>query len=359
MRAYSLLALLTLAFALLLERAAAEPRLGRLTALAACAAAGAYTHYFFVLAAFAGLVWLVVERELRASAARAGAAIVLGTATLLAWLPRLIDQVGADRFGWIDAFDVVKFGALPSALFWDPGTMYAEIGADPDTWEAAARLAILVGVLVGCWVLRRLGSSARLCALLVVVPIAVSGIAWLAGLRIVTGRNLIGVTPFAAVALAAVLYALPKRAAIAAAAAGVALAVFGYVRMPMADRPDFDRVADALVEEGWEPGDPILVVGSLLDFRSPLEWYLPGDVTLAQAEPAGTCGTLFVVTDVADGRELLDVVGPESRVDLGNAEVARLPWRSSLVAEADYFDGDFLDSAAGAGCLQPTEDRVT
>ena len=358
-RAYSLLALLTLAFALLLERAAAEPRLGRLAALAACAAAGAYTHYFFVLAAFAGLVWLVVERELRASAARTGAAIVLGTATLLAWLPGLIDQVGADRFGWIDAFDVVKFGALPSALFWDPGTMYAEIGADPDAWEAAARLAILVGVLVGCSVLRRLGSSARLCALLVVVPITVSGIAWLAGLRIVTGRNLIGVTPFAAVALAAVLFALPRRAAIAAAAAGVALAVFGYVRMPMADRPDFDRVANALVEEGWKPGDPILVVGSLLDFRSPLEWYLPGDVTLAQAEPARTCGTLFVVTDIADGRELLDVVGPESRVDLGNAEVARLPWRSSLVAEADYFDGDFLDSAAGAGCLQPTEDRVT
>lgn len=356
-RAYALLALLTLAFALLLERAAAEPRLGRLAALAACTAAGAYTHYFFVLAAIAGLVWLAVEREPRAAAVRTGTAIVLGAATLLAWLPSLLDQVGAERFGWIDAFDPVKFVALPSALFWDPGTMYAEIGSDPGVWEALARAAILALVLVGCAVLRGLGPSARLCALLALVPVGVSGIAWLAGLRIVTGRNLIGVTAFAAVALAAVLLPLPRRARFAAAAVGVALAVVSYVRTPMAERPDFDRVADALVEEGWKPGDPILVVGSLFDFRSPLEWYLPGEVILAEAEPARECGRLFVVTDTPDGRKLLDVVEPPSRVEVGTAEVARLPWRNSLAAEADYFDGDFLDSAGGTGCMRLLEDR--
>ena len=356
-RAYSLLALLTLAFALLLEHAAAEPRLGRLVALAACTAAGAYTHYFFVLAALAGLVWLAVERELRPAGLRAGAAIVLGSATLLAWLPGLVDQVSAERFGWIDAFDPVKFAALPSALFWDPGTMYAEIGVDPGLWEAAARAAILALVVAGCAVLARLGSSARLCALLVLVPIGLSGLAWLAGLRIITGRNLIGVTAFAAIALAAVLVPLPRRAAYAVAVAGLAVAVAAYARTPMAERPDFDRVADTLVDEGWEPGDPILVVGSLFDFRSPLEWYLPGGVTLAQAEPASECSRLFVVTDIQDGRELLDVTEPASRVDVGTAEVARLPWRSSLVAEADHFDGDFLDSAGGEGCLRPTEDR--
>jgi hypothetical protein len=358
-RAYASLAFLTLVFAFLLERAAAAPRLGRLATLAACTAAGAYTHYFFVLAAVAGLVWLVVERELRASAARAGSAIVLGSAALLAWLPGLSDQLGAERFGWIDEFDAVKFAALPSALFWDPGTMYAEDAVDPDLWEAAARASILAVVTIGCWVLRRLGASARLCALLVLVPIGGSGIAWLAGLRIVTGRNLIGVTPFAAIALAAVLYALPRRTAIAAATVGVAVAVFGYVRMPMAERPDFDRVADALVAAGWKKGDPILVVGSLPDFRSPLEWYLPDDVTLAEAEPAGRCRDLFVVTDIRDGRELLDVVKPDVRVEVGSAEVARVSWRESLVGEADYFDGDFLDSAGGSGCLKPIEDRVT
>ena len=189
LRAYSLLAVLTLVFALLLERAAARASFGRLAAVAACAAAGAYTHYFFLLAAAGALVWLAVERELRPVAVRLGAAVLLGTATLLAWLPGLLEQVRAERFGWIDAFDPVKFLALPSALFWDPGTMAAELGSDPDAGEAVARVVILALVLGGCWVLARLGSSARLCALLVVVPVGVSGIAWLAGLRIVTGRT--------------------------------------------------------------------------------------------------------------------------------------------------------------------------
>ncbi|MGH3010522.1 MAG: hypothetical protein ACRDMY_01560 [Gaiellaceae bacterium] len=359
LRAYSLLALVTLGFAFLLERAAAEPRLGRLVALGACTAAGAYTHYFFLLAVVAGLAWLAVERDLRAVAIRVGSAIVLGSATLLAWLPGLVDQVGAERFGWIDAFDAVKFASLPSALFWDPGTMYAELGAEPDFSEAAARFAILALVLGGCAVLRRLGSSARLCALLVVVPIGVSGIAWLAGLRIITGRNLIGVTAFAAVALAAVLLPLPRRAAFAAAAAGLALAVYSYVRVPMPERPDFDRVAGALVDAGWTPGGPILVVGSLADFRSPLEWYLPGDVTLPEAAPREACPEVWVVTDVPRGRDLLDLASPASREAVGSVEVARVPWNGSLVGETVDRGGRYLDSASGAGCLRPLEDRRT
>jgi mannosyltransferase len=360
LRAYSLLALLTLAFAFLLERAAEAPRPGRLVALGACAAAGAYTHYFFLLAAIAGLVWLAVERGLRPVAVRVGAAVVLGSATLLAWLPGLVEQVGAERFGWIDAFDIWKLGYLPSALFWDPGTMYAERGSDPGDGEATVRLTILALVLGGCFVLSRLSASARLCALLVLVPIGASGIAWLAGLRIITGRNLIGVTAFAAVALAAVLLPLPRRAAFAAAAAGIALAVISYVRTPMAERVDYDRVADALVEAGWTPGDPILlVVGSMTDFRSPLEWYLPGDVTLPEAEPAGACAELWVVTDVPDGRTLVDLARPERRADVGTVEVARVNWSGTLAAEAEAAAGHYLDSAEGGGCLRPIEDRVT
>jgi hypothetical protein len=356
LRAYALLALLTVIFALLLEQAAVEPSLGRLVALAACAAAGTYTHYFFVLAAAAGLVWLALERSLRPVAPRVAAAVVLGTAALLAWLPGLVDQVGAERFGWIDAFDVRKLAYLPSALFWDPGTMYAELGSDPGVSEALERLVVLALVLGGCAVLARLGSSARLCALLVVVPLGGAGIAWLAGLRIITGRNLIGVTAFAAVALAAVLLPLPRRAALAAGAAGIALAVFAYVRTPMAERPDFDRVADALVDAGWEPGDPILVVGSLPDFRSPLEWYLPGDVTLPEAEPARPCATMWVVTDVSRGR---DLIGAAERAEVGSVEVARLPWSPAQTADAAAAGGRYLDSAAGAGCLRPVEERMT
>jgi hypothetical protein len=359
LRAYSLLALLTLVFAFLLERAAEAPRAGRLVALGACAAAGAYTHYFFLLAAAAGLVWLAVERDLRAVAARVGAALLLGSATLLAWLPGLLEQVRAERFGWIDAFDPWKLGYLPSALFWDPGTTYAERGSDPGDGEAFMRLTILALVLGGCAVLARLGSSARLCALLLVVPVGVSGIAWLAGLRIITGRNLIGVTAFAAVALVAVLVPWPRRAAIVAAAAGIALAIVSYVRTPMAERVDFDRLADAVVATGWAPGDPILVVGSMADFRSPLEWYLPGNVTLAEAEPAGACAELWVVTDVPAGRTLVDLAGAETRAEVGSAEVARVNWSGTLAAEADAAAGHYLDSANGGGCLRPVEDRVT
>ncbi len=359
LRAYALLAVLTLVFALLLERAAERPTLGRLAALAACAAAGAYTHYFFVLAAAAGLAWLLLERELRPVALRVGAAVVLGTATLLAWLPGLADQVSAERFGWIDAFDPLKLAYLPSALFWDPGTMYAELGSDPGFWEAAGRLAILAVVLGGCAVLLRLGSSARLCALLVLVPVLVSGIAWLAGLRIITGRNLIGVTPFAAVALAAVLLPLPRRAALAAAAAAVGLAAFAYVQSPAGERVPFDQVADTLVEAGWEPGDPILVVGSLPDFRSPLEWYLPGDVTLPEAVPKEPCAQVWVVTDIPEGRALLSLAEPPAVDVAGPVRVARVPWDEALTEEAAARGGRYLDSADGGGCLRPLEGRVT
>jgi hypothetical protein len=292
-------------------------------------------------------------------AVRLGAAVLLGTATLLAWLPGLLEQVRAERFGWIDAFDPVKFLALPSALFWNPGTMYAELGSDPDAGEAVARVVLLALVLGGCWVLARLGSSARLCALMVVVPVGVSGIAWLAGLRIVTGRNLIGVTAFAAVALAAVLLPLPRRAALAAGAGLLALSVFGYVRSPMDERVDFDRVAEALADAGWEPGDPILVVGSLPDFRSPLEWYLPGDVTLPEAVPKAPCGDLWVVADVPAGRALIDLAQPADSMEVGTVEVARVGWSGTLAAEAEAAGGRYLDSADGSGCLAPVETRVT
>jgi hypothetical protein len=155
-----------------------------------------------------------------------------------------------------------------------------------------------------------------------------------------------------------VLLPLPRRAALVGALVAVALVAFSYVRMPMAERPDFDRVADALVDAGWQPGDPILVVGSLPDFRSPLEWYLSGEVTLPEAEPVRPCPTMWIVTDVPEGRELIAGAVPEARLEVGSAEVARVPWDTAQVAAADAAGGRYLDSAAGRGCLRPLEDRV-
>jgi Dolichyl-phosphate-mannose-protein mannosyltransferase len=360
LRAYALFALVTLVFAFLLERAAIAPTRGRLVALAACTLLGAYTHYFFLLSAAAGLLWVAAEREHRSALRRVALAIALGAAGLLAWFPGLVDQVRAERFDWIDAFDPLKLAYLPSALFWDPGTMYAELGSDPGAWEAVARLAILALVLVGCAVLFRLDARARLCALMTLVPVGLAGIAWLAGLRIITGRNMIGVSAFAAVALAATLVLLPRRPALVVLGAGVALAVFGYVRSPVDERVPFDRVAATLDEAAWEPGDPILIVASLPDFRSPLEWYLPGDVVLSEAVPARPCAEVWVVTDVPEGRALLDLAEPASREKVESVEVARVPWNERLAAEAESRDGRYLDSAAGtASCLRPIENRLT
>lgn len=359
LRAYALFALLTLVFALLLERAADRPALGRLALLAACTALGAYTHYFFLLSAAAGLVWVAAEPTARASVARVGAALTLGSLALLAWLPGLADQVGAERFGWIDAFDLAKLAYVPSALFWNPGALYAENAPDAEPLEALGRLAVLGVVLVGSLVLVRLDARARLCTFLTILPVVIAGVAWLAGLRIITGRNMIGVLAFAAVALAAALLPLPRRAAPFAAAAAVALAVVGYLRSPVDERVPFDRVATALAAEGWAPGDPILIFGSFTNFRSPLEWYLPGDVVLEEALPARPCGELFVVTDIPDGRLYLEQAEVVSRSEAGPATVARVRWDGELVQEAERLGGTYVAADGPASCLRPVEQRVT
>jgi Dolichyl-phosphate-mannose-protein mannosyltransferase len=359
LRAYALFAFLTFGFAVLVERAAEAPTRGRLAALAACAAAAAYSHYFFVFSAGAALVWLATEPGVRRARGRVALAVAVGTATLLAWLPGLVEQVRAERFGWIDDFDLLKLGYVPSALFWDPGTTYARLGSEPGAWESVARLAILGAVVVGCAVLLRSDASARLCAHMTIVPVALAGIAWLAGLDVVTGRNLMGVTAFAAVALAAALLPLPRRVVPVALAAGVALAVFGYVRSPLDERDRFDRVANGLTAVGWEPGDPILLFGSLPDLRSPLEWYLPGDVVLPEAVPNGPCAEMWVVAAAPEGGDFLDRAGANGREEVGSVEVARVRWSEELVAEAESLGGRYLDSGGDAACLRPIEERVT
>ena len=235
----------------------------------------------------AGLVWLAVERDLRAGRGprRRGR-----DRPRLGHPPRLAPRArrpGRRRALRLDRrLRRLEARYLPSALFWDPGTTYAERGSDPGRrrgcscawrfWRSSSRLRR-----------PRPGWAPRpgLCALLVVVPIGASGIAWLAGLRIITGRNLIGVTAFAAVALAAVLLPAARRAAASPrppAASPSRWSATCARRWPSGSTSTASRTRSSDV--GWEPGDPILVVGSMADFRSPLEWYLPGDVTLPEAD---------------------------------------------------------------------------
>jgi hypothetical protein len=108
LRAYMLLALLSVAFALLLDRYVRRGTGG--PALAAVVCAGALTHYFFVLTALSGAAWAWLDPAARRRAALwIGAG--LGGAAL--WLPWALRQYRQDRYAWI--------GSLIGALSRTPG----------------------------------------------------------------------------------------------------------------------------------------------------------------------------------------------------------------------------------------------
>ncbi len=83
LRAYALLALAYVAFAFVLERAVAHPRRLTLALLGGVVAVGSLTHYFFVFALAAGVVWLLTSVRERPILLRVGAAIALGLVPLL------------------------------------------------------------------------------------------------------------------------------------------------------------------------------------------------------------------------------------------------------------------------------------
>jgi hypothetical protein len=297
LRAYALFALLSVAFAFALEKAAARPGRLRLLALGACVAAGILTHYFFALLVVAGLLW---ARSLRVTAA-----CVAGLAPFLLWLPWFLDQYENDRFSWIQEFDLLKALSVYSAFFWNPGPLYvttADVGLSAG--EAVARVAVLVVVLAGSWVLAR-AETARLAAALAVLPVALATVLWLAGADIFTTRNVLCAAPFACVAVAAALAVLPRPAALAGGVAAVGLAAAGLVHERTLAPPEYDRIAGALVAGGWRFGDPVAVfggahehvqLGSAYALRSPVAWYLPGHpfLRLPREEAAG-CDDAFVL----------------------------------------------------------------
>ena len=75
--------------------------------------------------------------------------------------------------------------------------------------------------------LSRLSDAGRLTALLATLPVVIAAVIWLAGPHIYDVRNMIGAGPFAAVALAAVVSAVPARLAAVTAGIAVLLVVSG------------------------------------------------------------------------------------------------------------------------------------
>jgi len=330
LRPYSLFALTCLLFVLALERAAEEPARGRLALLAAAVAAGAMTHYFFGFTLLGGLLWVYLERG-RHDLRRLFLAMAVGVLPLLVWLPAFYKQFRSGSFQTYPDF------SLRSSL-----ETYGALLVRGHV-NGALALALLALVLVGALRLWRASHRGRLCALSAVVPVAACSVAWLAGPDIYTPKNLLGAAPFAAVAIAAALTVLPRPLAIAATASAAVLLAVGYAEKRGRIVPDYDRVAAALVQEGWHQSDPIVVFGPPYQLVHPLDWYLPGGRLEVATWGPRPCERVFVISVGGGGRALIGDV-PSRHVR--RIAIARLPYRPGLVREAGGRGGRLLATRA-------------
>ncbi len=297
LRAYELLALLTVLLAWATLRVLERPTRRALAGLAAVVAAGGLTHYFFAFPVAVVLAWLWLDPSAARVRRRATVAVAAGTAVVATWAPVALAQYGRDRFWWIGSFRWRPVLAAPLRVF---------TGFASGSVRGLVVSAVFVAVLaVGALALGRRGAAGRLIAALAVGPVLLAGLAWLADVKIFADRNLIEIAPFVGISVAAALAALPRRASLVAAA--VVVAALGALAGSSATRaaPAFNRIASALVGEGWRPSTPVAVYGRFFRFRAPLEWYLPRQPLLDPGRPTSqSCGTLLVVAQGRRARRL-------------------------------------------------------
>lgn len=286
LRAYALYAVLSIAFALLLERAARRPGRSVLAVLALSVALGLLTHYFFFLVLATGLLWLWSSDTARTARLRVTASVSAGILPALLWLPGFADQIENQRYSWVAGFDLLKAAAVYSTFFWNAGALYVEADdVSIPVLEAVLRVGILVGVLAGAVALARLPGPARLCALLATVPVLAASVVWLVGAEVFVTRNLLCTAPFAGICLAALPMLVPRPVAMAGGAAIVALLGLGLVQERTLRPPPYDELAAQLVANGWTQADVVNVIGGahrlsylgdVHAISSPVGWNLPG-----------------------------------------------------------------------------------
>ena len=338
-RAYAMLVMMAVLFGAALEAAALQPSRRRLLALAAATAAGLYTHYFFGFTAAAGFLWLWTARHDRRVRLRVTAALAVGGAAFLPWVPGFLHQLHSRPHGYISRFDAVKLARIYSDIFapsWGP--LHG---------GAVARFGVLAVVLVGCAVLVRRGAT--LYATLATVPLVLGGASWAVGLRIWDTRNLIEVAPFAAIAVAAAAAAIPWRwPGALAIAALAALTLTFFVPIAQRQRTAWDRFDTDVARMGWRPDMPVVLFGRYTDTVA-MSWYMPGNPRLHLGTVAPGCSTVFVVADDPVGKAWLrqhaGVVQREAavpwygrfegrRVRGADLHVARLPWSVATASDA-------------------------
>jgi hypothetical protein len=279
LRAYELAALLAVALAVAAERAVVAPSRRSSALLAAAVAAGSLTHYFFLFAAAAVVLW-------RRTTWRA---VALGLVPVTSWSPVLLRQYERQRFSFIGPFNAHTV----VTTYW---ATFARAQPHDALLHDAAPLVLFVAVISGALTLARSSDVGRLWALLAVVPVVLAGSLWLIGADTYDVRNLIVAGPFAAVAVAALVARLPHVPALLVACVLAAALAIGFVRATRVAPVAYDDVAAALVAEGWQPGDPIVVYGNVYALWGPLEWYLPEQPTLVlRRVPLTTASVVFVV----------------------------------------------------------------
>jgi hypothetical protein len=198
----------------------------------------------------------------------------------------LVSQYGRGHLWWIGRFRLRAVVAAPLQLF--------TYTYDRPLARLLLSVAFLVVVLAGSIRLARRSPEGRLIVALAIMPLIASALAWDAGLRIFDVRNLIETGAFVAVTVVAAAETLP-RGIIPLACAGVCVAL-GFSLAGSTGIPRYDRMAQALVRDGWNGAEPIAVFGDAFNYRSPLEWYLPRRPVLDLASAAhGVCSPVFVI----------------------------------------------------------------
>jgi mannosyltransferase len=263
-RAYALVTLLAVLSTLTLLRALETNDRRWWVVFALLEAAAMYTHYtaVFVLAAQAG--WALLAHPDR----RVPLIMSSGAAALLfaPWVPDMIDDSNAPNQRIIGAFE--PFG--PRTITRNTGRLvdggpFAPLSDLPGT-PALVMLGVatLIGLAGLALALRRsprpdLRNRAVLIALLALTAPVGASLYSAVSNDLYVARNLISSLPYLALALGALLTALPRRAAVPALALALAALAIGGLRTLETDtqRPDYAAAAE-FIEARDRPGDVVL-----------------------------------------------------------------------------------------------------
>jgi hypothetical protein len=273
---------------------------------------------------------------------RVTVAIGLGLLPFLAWLPAFAVQYRHQRYAWIGPFDIRDVYSLYFDLF-AGAVSRAEWILDG---------AVLALVVVGSVLLSRRNPRGRHCALLALVPVFAASAFWLAGAQIFLPRNLLEVGPFAAIAIAAAVADYPAGVALPVTAVlAVAIIVLSVERGPSAPA-DYEGMAQTLVDQGWQPRDPIVLVGPLYATRDPLRWYLPGHPDLRVGVPNGQqCPRTYLVERRAERASEARTVDSTIATRIGRFLI-RTMGSSSVTFPSSPARAHLLGAVSGAPCLR-------